>query len=181
MWMSGLKAVLMFLVVSLIGIGAAVGICSAWAGEEPAKKTPPVPPEAQNGEKLEALLKERRAFAKRKFDDWKKAAFSERANADMGGFERKGGRKIGPDIDIRLYALRAEDQLYQWAQRLLTAELELSDKKADRVAACEAHLLRMKEVEDFFKKCAKKDEAYAGEAVFHRLDAEIMLERTKAN
>src|SRR4051812_12081531 len=35
---------------------------------------------------------------------------------------------------------------YRWSKRWLKAELELSDKKADRAAAYQAHLERMREL-----------------------------------
>jgi hypothetical protein len=64
--------------------------------------------------------------------------------------------------------------------------LELSDKKADRVAAYKAHLQRMKELEDEVKKEVEGFKGSEGvtdvaESKFHRLEAEIMLERAKAN
>jgi hypothetical protein len=64
---------------------------------------------------------------------------------------------------------------------LLAAELALADKHADRVAVQEANVLRMKEMEEAFRKSFKKGQPnlYTAEAAFHRLQAQIMLEREK--
>jgi hypothetical protein len=189
MLMSKLETgVALVLMVSVIGTGAALINYRAWADEKSAKNAPPKPAEAQDGEKLKALLKERRAFAKGEFDSWKRDAVSYvnyLTDLDQEAALRRGPQPRGDSAALEhLRVFNAQLHLYQWSQRLLTAELELSDKKADRVAAYEVHLLRMKELEDVFKKAAERAKAGAyaaayAEAKFHRLEAEIMLERAK--
>jgi RNA polymerase sigma factor (sigma-70 family) len=70
------------------------------------------------------------------------------------------------------------------SQRLLVAEREATDKKADHIAAWEAHFRRMKEVEEIYKARfdagASPRSEYA-RARYFRLDAEIGLERAKGN
>jgi hypothetical protein len=64
----------------------------------------------------------------------------------------------------------------------LKAELEMSEKLADRVKAYESHLLRMKELEGLYKDKIKGGlAADVATAEFYRLDAEVMLERAKAS
>jgi hypothetical protein len=178
------------LVVSVIGASAALVNYRAWADEKPGKDAPPRPAEAQNGEKLKALLLERRAFAKQQFDSSRQHAIEslKEIAALSKGVSRSG--HVSPEIISQFHRARVRvldaQKLYRWSQRLLTAELELSDKKADRVAAYEAHLKRMKEVEDVIKmevEGVKGSEGVADEVEgkFHRLEAEIMLERAKAN
>jgi hypothetical protein len=154
-----------------------------------------VPAEAQNGEKLKALLRERQAFAKQQFDASRRYATESlkefvslsKAAERLGRLPAQGAQDIITQSQRARIRLLDAQKLSRWAQRLLTAELELSDKKADRVAAYEAHLKRMKEVEDEFKKeveGVKGGEGVAdlaAEVKFHRLEAEIILEREKAN
>jgi len=154
-----------------------------------------VPAEAQNGDKLKALLRERRAFAKQQFDSSRRYATESlkefvslsKSAERLGRLPAQGAQDIITQSQRARIRLLDAQKLSRWAQRLLTAELELSDKKADRVAAYEAHLKRMKEVEDEFKKeveGVKGGEGVAdlaAEAKFHRLEAEIMLERARAN
>ena len=75
------------------------------------------------------------------------------------------------------------DPLYQWSLRWMTAEQDASDKKEDRIAAAEAHLERMKKVEDRVKTMHRvgilfmKDEQAAK---FYRLEAERQVLLAKA-
>ena len=154
-----------------------------------------MPAEAQNGDKLKALLQERRAFAKQQFDASRRYATESlkefvslsKSAERLGRLPAQGAQDIITQSQRARIRLLDAQKLSRWAQRLLTAELELSDKKADRVAVYEAHLKRMKEVEDEFKKeveGVKGGEGVAdlaAEAKFHRLEAEILLEREKAN
>jgi hypothetical protein len=178
------------LVVSVIAVAAALGNFRARADEKSAKEAPPKGAEAQNGEKLKALLLERRAFAKQQFDSSRRHAI-ERLK-EYVSLSKAVGRSIHMSQEITSHFHRARirvvdaQKLFGWAERLLTAELELSDKKADRVAAYEAHLQRIKELEEEFHKEAEGVEGGEGiadvaEGKFHRLEAEIMLERAKAN
>jgi hypothetical protein len=177
------------LVVSAIGAAVALVNYRAWADEKPGKDAPQRPGQAQNGEKLKALLQERRAFAKQQFNSARRHAIETlKEFASLSKGARLSGH-VAPEIVSQFHRARFRvldgQKLHRWAQRLLTAELELSDKKADRVAAYEAHLQRVKEMEDELKK---EIEEVGGEGVadvaevkFYRLEAEIMLERAKAN
>jgi hypothetical protein len=67
--------------------------------------------------------------------------------------------------------------------RVLEAQKDLSDKKADVVAAWEAHLARVKELARIaanFARTGQGMESDASMARFYYLDAEIGLERAKA-
>jgi hypothetical protein len=188
-------------VFTVIGAQAALVTQAAQADEKPKKEAPPDPGQAQNSEKLNALLKERRDLAKSEFESCRKALLGQsdgpaKPAKVLSLAELRKWLEEGPDVyDARVS--EAQRHLYEWAQRILTAELESSDKKADRLAAYEAHLSRMKAVEDELKKEYEsrikswedlskkryeggKDNVYTTEARYHRLEAEIMLEREKA-
>jgi hypothetical protein len=66
------------------------------------------------------------------------------------------------------------ENLYLWSVRWLNAERDLSKKPAERVAAAEAHLERMKAVEAMAKQLAKTEaggERYPAAAEFYRVQA----------
>jgi len=76
------------------------------------------------------------------------------------------------------------DSIFEAQKRLLQAELELSDKPADQIAAFEKQLEMAKHVEQKVKSLAlsyckggEADKYY--QAKFQRLDAEIQLLRAK--
>ena len=157
------------------------------------KEARPAEPTAQDRGKLKALLTEQRELAKGQFAAWKSRAIGDltarKLAREQAAGPFSGGSRAEAALEeerrLQLDPLRASDlqlQLYQWAQRLHTAELALADKKADRVAVHEAHVLRMKELEEAFKKDVEKGQpnVYAAEAAFRRLQAQIMLEREKA-
>lgn len=71
-----------------------------------------------------------------------------------------------------------DERLMLWSERWLNAELALSEKPADRTAAHEAHVERLKELEKIFDEYAKsgrsrKSDAQA--AMSFRAEAEIRL------
>ena len=75
------------------------------------------------------------------------------------------------------------EQLAGAARRVMTAELERSEKKEDRVTACETYLQRTTEVAKRAMasfKAGQAAQADAMQAEYYRLEAEIMLEREKA-
>src|SRR5262249_21709644 len=53
----------------------------------------------------------------------------------------------GKRVENTALPLTNADQVHAWSQRWLDAQREASEKKADRVAAVEAHLERMKQLE----------------------------------
>jgi hypothetical protein len=75
------------------------------------------------------------------------------------------------------------EQLNRWSLRWMGAQCDLSTKKADKVAAVEAHLKRMREWEKNAKAMAKKGSVIAPYEVsavtFYRLDAEKLLRKAK--
>jgi RNA polymerase sigma factor (sigma-70 family) len=69
------------------------------------------------------------------------------------------------------------------ARRVLTAELERSEKKEDRVTACEEYVQQATEIAKITKAKLEAGTGAAAdmaEAEYYRLEAEIMLEREKA-
>jgi hypothetical protein len=71
---------------------------------------------------------------------------------------------------------------YQWSHRLLVAQLDMCEGYTERVAIFEAHLGRMKELEErvkahYFK--GKVTDLAEMNAVFHRLEAEAWLASVK--
>jgi hypothetical protein len=74
------------------------------------------------------------------------------------------------------------EELAKWSRRWLQAELALSEKKADQVAAYQAHLDRMKAAERFARSLVKtgmEGPHVAAAAEYHRIEAEIELVRAK--
>lgn len=84
-----------------------------------------------------------------------------------------------PGVNLRL--VKAEE-VHAWSMRWLQAERELSDKKADQIAALEDHLKRMKELEKRVKvlipEYAPPFEGTA--AAYWIVEAEIWLAKEKA-
>jgi hypothetical protein len=69
-------------------------------------------------------------------------------------------------------------ELPAWSRRWLEAEVALAEKKADRVAAYQAHLDRMKEVERLTHNFARTGQGRAEDATgatYFRTEAEIWL------
>src|SRR5262249_25367116 len=68
------------------------------------------------------------------------------------------------------------------SKRLLEAERESSPKRADQIAACEAHLNRMKEIENVNRQrfnAGRIGIQDLAESTYYRIEAEIWLERAK--
>jgi outer membrane protein TolC len=73
--------------------------------------------------------------------------------------------------------------LFEASTRLLHAQMELSDKKADQLAALEAHFELTKVIEDRNQarfNAGLISMADVSQAKYFRLEAEILLERAKA-
>lgn len=71
---------------------------------------------------------------------------------------------------------------YQWSRRWMEAEQDLSSKKADQIAAAEAHLERMKKSEETIKLAEKAGFVLKAEVAaqnFFRLEAERTLANLK--
>ena len=74
------------------------------------------------------------------------------------------------------------DFVPQWSIHVLKAQLRLSEKKADKVAAYEAHLERIKMIEEIAKKRFDASVAVIEyhQVVYYRLETEIWLEEARA-
>jgi uncharacterized protein (TIGR03067 family) len=82
-----------------------------------------------------------------------------------------------------LNATTSAEPLAGAARRVLTAGLEQSEKKGDRVKACEEYLQRITEVAKHamnFYKAGQATQADALQAEYNRLEAEILLAREKS-
>jgi hypothetical protein len=67
---------------------------------------------------------------------------------------------------------------YRWSRRWLEAEREMSDGKADQVAACKSHLERMRDMERIERELRRSRLNPVNEftaAEFYRVEAEIWL------
>ena len=73
--------------------------------------------------------------------------------------------------------------VYVWSHFLLQTRYDLSDKKADRIVALEAHLDRMKKLETLVKKVRKLGFGQAievGATEYYRIEAEYWLAHARA-
>ena len=73
--------------------------------------------------------------------------------------------------------------VYLWSRLVLDSEQDSSDKQADRIAALEAHLDRMKKLEALVKKVRRLGFGFStdvGATEYYRLEAEHWLERAKS-
>jgi hypothetical protein len=75
------------------------------------------------------------------------------------------------------------DNVYLWSVRWLEAQRAVSVQKADRVAACEAHLARMKKLAEMVDKVVQAGGLQGFQAFgtkFFRAEAEVWLAEAKA-
>jgi len=166
----------------------------ATAGDPPGSPPPPAKKAAkepaagaQKGDRMSALLRERRDYAGAQFEIWEKAS---RERMQVVGTVREriaatGGtsdRNLRDEQNMAIAQFEQScDQLFVWAQRLLESEVALSgNEKAARIVAYETHLTRMKAVEERLGKPEYGNWTPATTAKYHRLDAEVLLERAKA-
>jgi hypothetical protein len=73
--------------------------------------------------------------------------------------------------------------LYEAYRRLLQAQLQCSDKKADQVAALEAYVKWARDIEDYIRgrvEAARYARTELDVATYYRLEAEIRLQRAQA-
>ena len=72
---------------------------------------------------------------------------------------------------------------YYWSRIVLESQQDLSEAKADRIAALEAHLDRMKRLQALVLKVRKLGFGYStdvGATAYYRLEAERWLEEARA-
>jgi hypothetical protein len=139
--------------MALMAIPALVFWCSLF-GQSPADR--PVPPEKAEGKVPAALARARLDAARRTFD-----------------YLARNYREARPP---------AGELVYRWSRRWLKAERDLAGTPADRVAAYQAHLARMRDLERVARDRARErfvplEEATAAE--YYRLEAEIWLAQVK--
>ncbi len=71
---------------------------------------------------------------------------------------------------------------YYWSRLVLESQQDLSDAKADRIAAMEAHLERMKRLEALVLKVRKLGFGFStdvGATAYYRLEADRWLEKAR--
>jgi hypothetical protein len=96
--------------------------------------------------------------------------------------------KVAQQASDAIKALRktrrnvSSEQVYRWSLRLMEAEKGMSNKTADEIAAVNAHLLRMKEMEQRLSQAYHQWEAGhldALEAQWYVLEAELLLSQAQ--
>ncbi len=133
------------------------------AANSPKAAAPAKPPGKQENKRLKELLKQRRERAEKQLT----------IRYDL---YRAGANEPGTGTPVTLTLLIAASKC------LLRSELELSEKKADRLAAYERHLKLSKKFADITEaqyKVGRVGEAALAQAQYEHLDAEIALEREK--
>jgi hypothetical protein len=76
------------------------------------------------------------------------------------------------------------ERLVTWSRRWMEAELDASDREADKIAAIEGHVKRLKKWEDEFAPVAQGEPAASRLMLdtlrYHRLEGEYWLAKAKA-
>jgi hypothetical protein len=73
--------------------------------------------------------------------------------------------------------------VYYWSRLVLDSQRDLSDAKADRIAALKAHDDRIRRLQDLITRVRKLGFAYSsdvGATTYYRLEADRWLEKAKA-
>ena len=73
--------------------------------------------------------------------------------------------------------------VYVWSHFVLQTQFDLSDQKTDHIAALEAHLDRMKKLEELLKKVRRLGFGQAievGAVEYYRIEAEYWLAHARA-
>jgi hypothetical protein len=130
------------------------GLLLAILAFAPAPAEPPPPPAALPPDQvaaIAALLQARHRAAQKQFDEtW---VYYKQARTDAF-------------------------PVYVWSHFVLQTQFDLSDKKTDRIAALEAHLDRMKKLEELLKKVRRLGFGQAievGAVEYYRIEAEYWL------
>ncbi|MBY0522304.1 MAG: hypothetical protein K2R98_02850 [Gemmataceae bacterium] len=74
------------------------------------------------------------------------------------------------------------ESVYWWSRRWMESERQLSDKKADQIAAIQAHRERMRKLEQIVRDLQRGNNAAVNEltaAEFYRLEAETWLKQVQ--
>jgi hypothetical protein len=70
--------------------------------------------------------------------------------------------------------------VYYWSRLVLDSQQDLATKKSERIAALEAHLARMNELEALVKKVRKLGFGFSidvGASEYYRIEAQVWLEK----
>jgi hypothetical protein len=131
--------------------------------EKKVQKTEPVK-EPKAADEVTALLKARAAAAEKAY-----------RNA-VEGLTRT--QKVG---NVLIQITESPEEVYTWSVRWLEAQRDLSAKHEDQVAALEAHLKRMTELQKQIKALAKDvvPRIKEDEAEWYRLEAQLWLAKAK--
>jgi hypothetical protein len=130
---------------------------------EKGKEDPTRP--AERKEDLPALRKAQLEAASKAYEEARRAASQTRRVGDL------------------LLPLARPEEVYSWSVRWLNAQRDLSDKKEEQIAALEAHLQRMKELQQDVTRMQKAGLLTSLEvpaAEFRRAEAELWLAQAKA-
>ena len=76
------------------------------------------------------------------------------------------------------------EQVHQWSRRWMDAERDVNNKKAEQMEALKSHISRMQQLEKAAENRMKTRTGLASDvsaAEYHRLEAELMLSRTKSS
>jgi hypothetical protein len=129
-------------------------VAIAPAPPEPPPPPAPIPPDQVAA--IKALLQERHRAAQKQFDEtW---VYYKQARTDAF-------------------------PVYVWSHFVLETQYDLSAKKPDRIAALEAHLDRMKKLEELLKKVRRLGFGQAievGAVEYYRIEAEYWLAYARA-
>jgi hypothetical protein len=128
----------------------------AFAPAPPDPPAPPAPIPPDQAAALVALLPARHRAAQKQFDQtW---SYYRQARIDVF-------------------------QVYVWSHFVLQTQFDLSDQKTDHIAALEAHLDRMKKLEELLKKVRRLGFGQAievGAVEYYRIEAEYWLAHARA-
>jgi hypothetical protein len=143
--------------------------------------------DSKPAEEIATLLEERVALAKKACEEATRELGTLRRVPRTG--ESKTGR-TSAELDRERRGLpphplktrTPDEEVYRWSVRWLQAEHDLNPKEADYIAALEAHLKRMKELEEKVKNLVPDflSDSAAVEAKWYRVEAALWLAQAKA-
>jgi RNA polymerase sigma factor (sigma-70 family) len=164
MWMTKLKvATAAVLAVTVLGTSAGVVALRTAAGEQPTvKNESPAKPPAKEGAARDDV----------------------RVIAELAQARLKAAREVNEGLRQQFLAGRdGAESLLLWSPHLLEAELDVAANKAERLAALQAYVDRMKEYEKLTQRMFEAGHAVStdlSKAKFLRLEAELRLAKEKA-
>jgi hypothetical protein len=120
--------------------------------------------DSKSADELTALLKTRVALAQKGYSAAK-----------------EGLRLTKRSGNVLVYDATKPEKVYHWSVRWLQAERDMNPKRADQIAALEAHLKRMTELEEAVKMLARDllPRSAEWDAEWYRLEAQLWLAKAK--